>query len=85
MLDAMYEKVELDNVIDESCQHLNSDKKKQLHALLSKYTKLFGGTLGLYPGNPMHIELEEGAQPVYRHCIISLMLIWPLLSRNWII
>ena len=61
MLDAKYERMEIKDVIEENCQHLKPDQKKQLHALLSKYTKLFDGMLGLYPGKPMNVELEEGA------------------------
>ena len=58
-------KWKINNVIKDNCQHLNTKQQRELHALLSKYTNLFDGTLGLYPGKPMHIELEEGAQPVY--------------------
>ncbi len=65
MLDAKYEKVNIDDVISENCQHLTLDQQRDLHGLLSKYRKLFDGTLGSYPGEPMHIELEEGEQPVY--------------------
>ena len=66
MLDAKYEKVNIDDVISENCQHLTLDQQRELHGLLLKYRKLFDCTLDRYPGEPMHIDLEEGAQPVYR-------------------
>ncbi len=31
-----------------------------------KYRKLFDGTLGKHTAEPMHIKLEDGAQPVCR-------------------
>ena len=34
--------------------------------MLEQHTKLFDGTLGKYPGEPMRIELEPNAKPVYR-------------------
>ncbi len=66
MLDTKYEKVNFDDVISEHCQHLTIEQQQDLRGLLSKHRKLFDGTLGKYPWEPMHIELEEGAQPVYR-------------------
>ena len=65
IMDAKYDKVNIDEVISEHCQHLKPNQQRELHAVLSRYTKMFGGTLGLYQGKPMHIELEEGVQPVY--------------------
>ena len=65
MLDAKYEEVKIDDIIKDNCQHLNAKQQRELHTLQSKHPKLFDGTLGLYPGEPMHIELEEGIQPVY--------------------
>lgn len=66
MLDAKYEPVSIDEVIYQHCSHLSSEQQRQLHEVLSQHTKLFDGTLGLYPGEPMHIDLVEGAVPVYR-------------------
>ena len=66
MLDAKYEKVNIDDVISDHCQHLIIEQQQDLRGLLSKYRKLFDGNLGKYPGEPMHIKLEDGAQPVYR-------------------
>ena len=66
ILDAKYEKLDIDHVVTTHCAHLSASQQEELKALLSKHSKLFDGTLGRYPGTPMHIELEEGATPVYR-------------------
>ena len=66
ILDAKYEKLDINSIVSTHCAHLSPSQQGDLQALLSKHTKLFDGTLGRYPGKPMHIELEEGAQPVYR-------------------
>lgn len=66
ILDAKYEQVDINTVVDEQCSHLTSDQQKDLRALLSRYTKLFDGTLGRYPGEPMHIDIDPNATPVYR-------------------
>ena len=41
-------------------------QQEDLQALLRKHSKLIDGTLGRCPEELMHIELEEGAWPVYR-------------------
>ena len=66
ILDAKYDKWTIDQVIEQHCTHLTKSQQHQLHQVLSRYTKLFSGELGVYDGDPMHIELEEGAVPVYR-------------------
>ena len=66
LLDAKYEKLDIDAVVSTHCAHLTPRQQEDLQALLRKDSKLFDGTLGRYPGKPMHIDLEEGARPVYR-------------------
>ena len=66
ILDAKYEKVDIDEVIEENCSHLTPEQQLELRNLLKQHDKLFDGSLGKYPGEPMHIEIEPGAQPVYR-------------------
>ena len=66
ILDAKYDKWTIDEVINEHCSHLTLDQQADMRALLARHSKLFDGTLGKYPGEPMHIELIPGAQPVYR-------------------
>ena len=66
ILYAKYEKLDVESVVTTHCAHLSASQQEELTALLSKHTKLFDGTLGRYPGTSMHIELEEGATPVYR-------------------
>ena len=66
ILDAKYEKLDAHTLVTTHCPHLSPSQQDDLRMLLSKHSKLFDGTLGRYPGEPMHIELEEGAQPVYR-------------------
>jgi hypothetical protein len=43
--------------------HLTFTQKKQLGALLSKYTKLFSGKLGCYPHRKVKLELTDNAKP----------------------
>ena len=66
IMDAKYEKLNIDKVVKEHCSHLNPKQQADLHEVLSRHTKLFDGTLGKYPGEPMHIEIEPDATPVYR-------------------
>jgi hypothetical protein len=58
ILDAKYEKVEIDEVINQ----LNSDpqQKEDLKKILQGHTKLFDGTLGVYPHRKFHIDLVQG-------------------------
>ena len=65
IMDAKYEKLNIDKVVKEHCSHLNPKQQADLHEVLSRHTKLFDGTLGKYPGEPMHIEIEPDATPVY--------------------
>jgi len=66
ILEAKYVKWSIDEVIKDHCSHLNVKQQAELHQLLTRHAKLFDGTLGKYPGEPMHIEVEPGATPVYR-------------------
>jgi hypothetical protein len=45
---------------------LTSTQRDDLAALLSNYSKLFNGELGLYPHRKLHLDLVENAQPVHR-------------------
>ena len=66
ILDAKYEKVDIDDLIEEHCSHLGKVQQNQLKEVLIKYDKLFDGVLKEYPGQPMHIDLQPDASPVYR-------------------
>ena len=56
----------METLLSEHCSHLTSQQQADLRVLFAKHTKLFDGSLVKYPGEPMHIELQEGAQPLYR-------------------
>ena len=66
ILDAKYEKDDIDYVIEENCSHLLTSQHQELVAILKKHEKLFDKTLGHYPHDKMHINLLSGAKPVYR-------------------
>ena len=66
ILDAKYDKVEIEEVIRDNCSHLDPVKQRQLRDVLLKHETLFDGVLKKYPGQPMHIDLVPGATPVYR-------------------
>ncbi len=60
ILDAKYEKVEVDEVINQ-LNHLDTEQKEDLRKVLMEHTKLYDGTLGVYPHRKFHIDLVPGA------------------------
>jgi hypothetical protein len=62
ILDAKYEKVLVDDVTDQ-LDHLSAKQKNDLKRVLNEHTKLFDGTLGVYPHRKSHIDLVPGAVP----------------------
>ncbi len=62
ILDAKYEKILVDDVIDQ-LDHLNTQQKNDLKRVLNEHTELFDGTLGVYPHRKFHIDLVPGAVP----------------------
>jgi hypothetical protein len=60
ILDAKYEKVGVDEVINQ-LNHLNLEQKKDLRKVLMEHTKPFSRTLGVYPHRILHINLVPRA------------------------
>ena len=60
ILDATYNKVDLDKVIN-SHNYLNKKQRRELKKVLIKCEKLFNGTLGVYPHRKVHVELLSDA------------------------
>jgi hypothetical protein len=46
ILDAKYQKADLQSIVNNKCKHLSADQQKKLLQLLTKYELLFDGTLG---------------------------------------
>jgi hypothetical protein len=55
-------KVLVDDVIDQ-LTHSNAQQKSDIRQVLNKHTKLFDGTLGVYPHRTFHIDLVPEATP----------------------
>ncbi len=69
ILDAKYEKVEVDEVINQ-LNHFNLEQKEYLRLVLMENTKQFSGKLGVYFHRKFHIDLVPGtiakhARPYY--------------------
>ena len=65
ILEAKYQKVDVQEVAQKQT-HLTQSQREDLAALLSKYTKLFNGELGLYPHRKLHLDLVDDAKPVHK-------------------
>jgi hypothetical protein len=64
ILDAKYGEVPKDDVVNQLI-HLNETQKQDLKVLLKDFTKLFKGTLEVYPHKRFDINLVPGARPKY--------------------
>jgi hypothetical protein len=64
ILDANYEKADIDEVVKE-IDNLNEEEKRLLSNVLKDFPILFGGGLGTLNVKPVHLELKEGAKPYH--------------------
>ncbi len=65
ILDANYEKADLQSVVRDSCKHLALHEQNKLLDLLTEYEDLFDGTLGDWKTEPVYLELKQGAKPYH--------------------
>ena len=64
ILDAKYEKANLEEVAQEAT-HLSDKEKRMLHDFLKRYEDLFDGTLGRWNMDDYNIELRPDATPYH--------------------
>ena len=64
ILDAKYEFVDVRDVVDK-LSHLNAHQKADLLKVMQDNTKMFDGTLGVYPHKKVHIDIDPDAKPVH--------------------
>ena len=64
ILDAKYEKADLDKIVYDSTHFSNTEREKLL-VVLQKYEILFDGTLGQWTGTEYKIELRTDATPYH--------------------
>jgi hypothetical protein len=63
ILDAKYQKADLQLIVRDNCKHLSATQQKKLLQLLKKYKLLFDGTLGDWKTKPVLFQLKEGVSP----------------------
>ena len=64
ILDANYEKADLQWIVSTNCTHLSLQDQKSLLEILIEFEELFDGTLGDWETEPMSLELKEGAKTI---------------------
>jgi hypothetical protein len=60
ILDARYQKADLQSIVRDNCKHLSTDQQKKLLQLLTKYASLFDSTSGDWKTKPVSFQLKEG-------------------------
>jgi hypothetical protein len=60
ILDAKYQKADLQSIVRDNCKHLSANQQKKLLQLLKKYELLFDGILGDWTTKPVSFQLKEG-------------------------
>ena len=62
IIDATYERADLNKRISTNCNHLSSEVQKLMLNLLKEFEPLFYGTLGDFQTNPVELELLPGSK-----------------------
>jgi hypothetical protein len=63
ILDAKYEKADLQAMVRENCSHLQAADREKLLLMLLKFELLVNGTLGDWNLLPVSFKLKEGMKP----------------------
>ena len=64
ILDAKFEKVDVNMVMAEQFQHLNPAERYRLLNLLRKFEDMFDGELGTWTTTLLDLELKDDVKPV---------------------
>jgi hypothetical protein len=65
ILDAKYQKVDLQAIFRDNCKHLSTNQQKKLLQLVKKYESLFDSTLDDWKTKPVSFQLKEGVSPYH--------------------
>jgi hypothetical protein len=65
ILDAKYQKADLQSIVRDNCKHQSADQQKKLLQPLTKYESLFDGTLGDWKTKLVSFQLKEGVSPYH--------------------
>ncbi len=65
ILDAKYQKADLQSIVRDNCKHLSANQQKKLLQLLKKYESLFDHTLGDWKTKPVSFQLKEEVSPYH--------------------
>ena len=65
ILDAKYQEVTPEQVAAQQ-DHMNNTQRQAFKEVLAKYQVVFDGKLGRYPHEKIHIDLIDGARPVWK-------------------
>ena len=64
ILDAKYEKADLNAVVADNCKHLCVPDQEKLLKLLTDFKDLFDGRLGDWDTEPVSLKLKEGTKTI---------------------
>ncbi len=65
ILNAKYNKTDLQSIVSNNCKHLSADQQNKLLQLLIKYESLLDGTVGDWKTKPVSFQLKEGSKPYH--------------------
>jgi hypothetical protein len=65
ILDAKYQKADLQSIVRNNHKYLSADQQKKLLQLLKKYESLFDGTVGKWKTKPVSFQLKGGVSPYH--------------------
>jgi hypothetical protein len=65
ILDAKYEKADLQSVVSVNCTHLSLQDQNKLMEVLTEFEELFDGRLGDWNTKPVSFELKDGTKPYH--------------------